>query len=179
MSDYRMLDPVKLDNHITSIPDEPDTPINIISFDVGNTTGVVVAECYGIDDFAIDLVMQFDYNNVHSTLNNLFINNQPDIIIIEDFRLYAHKANAMINNQFIPVRVIGAIESAVYYYDMGNTLPRLQPMQNTSIVYQLAQEIKGKPPVKILSKHEGVLSGLKHAKDAYKHLRLYLTKHFN
>lgn len=153
----------KLDEHITKIP-EIIYPVRILAFDPGGkTTGVIVADVYGIDNFDVISVIQFDYNNRFELLKYL-IDFDTDIVIIENFFLYEHKKDALVYDKFLPVRMIGVIETFCY----------LRNVQK--VIYQNAGQIKSKPPVKILPEHIQQLKGLNHAKDAYKHLRLYVAK---
>lgn len=173
-------DKARLDNYLTTIPDTPDVLDTVISFDVGKTTGVVIADVYGTNNFEVLKALHLDYAERFKGLQNLLIEYQPTLVIIENFRLYKHKAQSLIHNEFLPVRMIGAIESALYYYDSLNldNFVNGYMVTPTPVVFQMAIEIKGKPPVAVLPEHKPLLKGLKHATDAYKHLRVYTLKNY-
>lgn len=53
----------------------------------------------------------FTKNQLFDFLESARVDNtQPDLILCEDFRLYAHMTQRMIMNEMTPARVIGAIE---------------------------------------------------------------------
>lgn len=75
--------------------------MTILSFDPGATTGVALYK-----DEHIQTSLCKDLISVWNLLNNI----QPDIILFENFALYAHKAKAQIGNEFPSSQVIGVIK---------------------------------------------------------------------
>jgi hypothetical protein len=88
----------------------------------------------------------------------------PTWIVMEDFTLYAHKAQDQIGSHFPSVRVIGALEA--YTEELG-IFPNL--------ILQPAS-VRGR--IKILPEHEKWLVGSAHKKDAYQHVRYFIVTHF-
>lgn len=86
----------------------------------------------------------------------------PDIqhIVVESFRLYAHKAEDQINNSFPSVHIIGMVEAFAWLLNI-----------NSRIVYQPASVRTG---VQVLPEHEAEVIGSAHMHDAYQHLRYYV-----
>ena len=87
----------------------------------------------------------------------------PDYVVVEQFTLYAHKAQEQIGSHFPSARVIGTLEA--YMYDAG-IIDRLifQPASVRSLV-------------KIMPAHEAILTGSPHKRDAYQHARYFLVTH--
>lgn len=86
----------------------------------------------------------------------------PDVIIMESFRLYAHEAQNLIGSDFPSCQVIGMVEARLFeMHKLGK------------LVYQPAYNTKG---VIVLPEHTSKVGGSEHRKDAYKHLRYYVAK---
>lgn len=129
----------------------------ILAVDPGQTTGVLYAERTGPKEFRILDSRALPWESrfwLHRCFEALTI----DLVVVEDFRLYSHKALDMVNNDFKPVRIIGQLElSANLFY--------------VPIVYQMASLISN---VQVLNEHMPSLARSQHVRDAYKHLRYYI-----
>jgi hypothetical protein len=84
-----------------------------------------------------------------------------DMIIAEDFRLYANAAQHLINNLFPAVRVIGMLEA---YAHLKNIPIHLEPPAS-------------RMNVTIPDIDAPALVDMKHARDAYRHLRYWVLVH--
>lgn len=80
-------------------------------------------------------------------------------IVTEDFKLYAHKAQAQVNNDFPSVRFIGILDSYCH-------------TRNVPLVFQMASVRKS---VKVLDEHKDLIKSSPHSRDAYQHLRYYIV----
>lgn len=135
----------------------------VLGIDPGSTTGLCL--CRSTDggrDFTIEnswIVPYDDRFSISRTLASI----RPHHIVIENFRLYRHKAESQINNEFPSVRVIGAIEQACWDLEF---MARLN--------FQMASELSG---VQIREEHEGSIGKSEHHKDSYKHARVYILTH--
>lgn len=140
---------------------DPGLPIGIaISFDPGRTTGYAVGQVVLYRDTG-ELVLEFQecgeigWDIRHDAIERGVAGVRW--VVVEAFRLYAHKSKDQINSDFEAVQVIGNIQHAVYVAGLD---PRV-------IVYQPAAI---KTSVEI--KHE-LGTNSPHAKDAYRHLRYW------
>lgn len=119
------------------------------------------------------------YNNQHNYFNahiTLIENEQPDVIVMEDFTLYANKAMQQIGSTMETPQLIGLIK-----YYCGE--------HNIELVIQRAVDVKNRWSDKILA-FKGIIykdpSGFyrdmnnvkisRHAKDAIRHGMHYITK---
>ena len=151
----------------------------LVGVDPGATTGVcIVEECSAqADDFQVVSALQIPWEERLSFFQALFsgtsvyaINEPrlPEVVVIEQFKLRGDAAFHQVGSDFPSVRIIGIIEAMVFVYKevVGNS-----PL----LVYQPNADIHR---VQILPQHEAKFVGLKHAADAYRHLRYYmLTTH--
>lgn len=132
--------------------------MKLVAIDPGHTTGYVEAEATdGV--LTLTKVLQIPWEERFSLMSLLCALPLPDAVIVESFRLYAHKARAQINNDFPSVRVIGIVEAAAYLVDI---LDRVH-FQPASI----------RTRVQVLPEHQEVDRAGPHARDAYQHLRFF------
>lgn len=133
---------------------------SIVTFDPGETTGFVAAEWQGGKDFGITEVAQIPWDDRFYQTRDLLKFHLPDYVVIEDFRLYHHRAQSQIGKTFPSVNVIGVIQT--YCYELGY-LDRivLQPASNRS-------------SVKIADEHLLMVGASPHIQDAYRHLRYFV-----
>lgn len=88
---------------------------------------------------------------------------QPDVIIMESFRLYPWTAKSLSWNQMLPSQVIGAVKA----WTIG---------KNVEIIMQPASvRIISKPYTRRFEKLP-IFKGKPHAKDAMRHIGYYLIK---
>ena len=116
--------------------------MRILSIDPGQATGVVFVDT--------------EKNSFHSivvrlwtNLDRIILKVQPEVIVMESFRLYPHMARTMIGNDFPSSQVIGVVKY-------------LAGLQNIPVHLQPANVIKYVPS-------NPRISG-EHMQDAYKHL---------
>jgi hypothetical protein len=141
-----------------------EPPHIICGIDPGETTGFVLM-CLTSTKGDYDVIKAFEIPwGRRFELRNLLHKYLPDVLVIESFRLYEHKAKDQIGSDFPSVRVIGITEAYMYELDCLK-----------AITYQPAHVTAR---VQVLARHVGVIGSSEHVKDAYKHLRYYLvTKH--
>ena len=156
-----------------------NNPIYVLSIDPGKTTGIVLASCKSPKDFTVISAKDWkwssrfeipEYYNLDNPLGLMYslsnFNGQiPTYVVIESFNLFRHKAQQLTGSDFPAVRVIGMIE---YAMSEAGILDRL-------ITQTPSQRIRAK----ILDQHVQDLKGLHHAKDAYKHLRVFISNPMN
>lgn len=132
-------------------------PIQILAFDPGHTTGVVVSTLTGPRDFVVTSVSQLSWEERFHILTLIRLH-QPCVVVAEDFRLFAHAAKSQINSPFPAVRVIGLIDA--YCHLEGVKLHLQQPSVRSNV----------KVPDKALE----LTKALPHAREAYRHLRYFV-----
>ncbi len=132
----------------------------VISFDPGETTGCVVGYWLGGKDISITDVALIPWADRFAQTGELLKLYTPDYIVIEDFRLYHHRAQTQIGNTFPSVQMIGII--LTYCFQLGY-LDR--------ITKQPASNMKS---VKIADEHLLMVGASPHIQDAYKHLRYFV-----
>lgn len=138
----------------------------VIAFDPGGTTGYCVGEYHTevIGLFAVRESGAIGWSSVCSRIYELLSAWRPAVIVTERFVLYKHKASDQIGSDFPSSQVIGIIKA----YSSSLGLPA-QIFQNASVA-------NGKPQVRILPEHEPLLQTSEHARDAYRHLRYWITQ---
>lgn len=130
--------------------------MRIVAFDPGGTTGAAVGDITTRRQFELQCVTQFDWDDRFNIWE--FLKEQrPDQVVIEDFRLYKHKAQDQINSPFPAVRVIGIIDAFCHLMEIPVA------MQPASAISR----------VKVLSPDQVQITTM-HQSDAYKHLRCYV-----
>jgi hypothetical protein len=142
--------------------------IRIVSFDPGYVTGFCEAIWNpGDDDFLVVKSSTIDWPSRHTGVRDLLLGTGevplPSVIVAESFRLYAHKAQDQIGQDFPSARILGVIETYAYEYGVLNTMI-LQPASVMS-------------RVQIRPEHKSSLDKSEHARDAYKHLRYWIVMH--
>lgn len=144
---------------MTTIIPSVNPPVQYISFDPGGTTGVIYGTLRGRDDFTVDGVYPFYYEDRNSALHYLFSLQTYGLVIYEDFRIFKRAAHMMVGSVLQAVRLIGAIEYCTYIYSPSAVLVPLQPIVKTN------QKVKRDdlPKLKINE----------HCRDAYYLLRYY------
>lgn len=134
----------------------------VVGFDPGLTTGVCALR-YGGDGVHSITVEQSAEIAWDARLQQIgaYVAS-ADHIVVESFRLYAHKATAQINNSFPSAQVIGVIDVYAWLY-----------IKLERIVEQPASDIAR---TQVLPDHRALIGASEHRKDAYKHARLYILK---
>lgn len=136
----------------------------IASFDPGLTTGYVVGQAVGWEEFELLEAGQFHKDDCVSKISGLFATYTPDHVVYEGFRLYEHTAAKLVYNDFPSVHVIGVIHACAQLIN-----PDIQPQ----LTEQLAVVRKS---VRLLDVHASYVVGMHHAKDAYLHMRYFLVR---
>lgn len=134
--------------------------MNIVAFDPGKTTGVARARITGARTYSIIDAYQISWEDRFSAIKNTLYSadHRPDIVVVEDFRLYPHAAQHLINNSFPAVRVIGIIEA--FCYEARIKLEFQTPASRKSTV--------------VPDEDRPLVRQLKHSLDAYLHLRYWV-----
>jgi hypothetical protein len=142
----------------------------IVAIDPGLTTGYVDLQL-SFSDASIRIVRaeevrwerRFELEKLLFGAEEMPPDDWPHVVVVESFRLYAHKAKDQINNDFPSVRVIGTLEAFLNHRQIMNRLV-LQPASVTALVA-------------IEPEHARILGASEHMKDAYKHARYYMLHH--
>jgi hypothetical protein len=142
--------------------------IKIFAFDPGQTTGVALAHVTE-DGKSFTLVKCEDilWEDRFTSIHGLFKSEGAGHvhIVVENFRLFPHKAKEQIGSEFPSAKVIGTIEALCY----------VNMMEPGNIVFQVPSDIA---KVKVLEDDIPSVAGSPHKVDAYRHARLYFLKHF-
>ena len=140
--------------------------IRLAAFDPGLTTGYCVIDIQDDGkDFVVHRTDEIPWEARFKNLEYIFLEDQPKIIVIEQFRLYPHKAKAQIGSEFPSVRVIGIIETMCYQ----------ERIDETKIHFQGAGDIV---KTMVLDRDVKLVAGSPHKIDAYRHARLHFLKHY-
>lgn len=90
-------------NDIQKFVEENARKLNVIAFDPGETTGIAIfKEGKYHSSKELNYLEILKYVRERTAYHNY-------IFVIEQFRVYAHKANTLINNDLIPSQVIGEL----------------------------------------------------------------------
>jgi len=152
--------------------------MRIVAFDPGAVTGF--CEALVSSDGTIQVVKSQEiawanrFSGVHGLLRGIELGTRtldpdrtfaplPDVIVVEAFHLYAHRAKEQIGNDFPSVKMMGVIET--YAFELGIL---------DKIIYQPASVMSR---VTILTEHVPSIARSEHARDAYRHLRYYVVMH--
>jgi hypothetical protein len=123
--------------------------IRVIAFDPGEITGIAkyADKLITTEHIKIDLM----------AIEKCVLDFKPDIVVIEEFKLYPSKAKHLVWNQMYPAQVIGVIKLAAKKLDVP-------------VIMQAAT-------IKKFSTTEGCPKDSNiHEKDAYMHLWFYMKK---
>lgn len=137
----------------------PDENLAYLSFDPGITTGWAQFNAKG----ELKGLGQVDILGLYAMLEALYIRQHPlQAVIVEDYKLFQHKAMQQSGSRLETVKVIGALEA--FAHRAGVALV-LQP----PTIKRIAEKWSGmKPP----SNHS-----ISHQIDAYNHGYYYLVNH--
>jgi hypothetical protein len=116
-----------------------------------------------LDAFALTSVAEIPWSARFSGVQAVLAH--ADHIVVESFRLYASRAQDQINNSFPSAQVIGIIDTWAWMYN-----------KYEKIVEQPASDI-GRTVV--LPQHLAAIgTGSEHKKDAYKHVRRFISRYY-
>lgn len=127
----------------------------VIGFDPGETTGVCIFEQEGNDARPI----KYDNIKFLELLPWLEDAPKPDVVVIEDFQMLPHKAQALIGSRFETIQAIGMIKSYRHKH-------RAEQIMQSPIIKKIAEKWTQTPPPK--NHKEG------HWVDAYNHAMYYM-----
>ena len=132
----------------------------IVAFDPGKTTGVVRARLTGARSYSLVDAFQVAWEDRFTVIRNTLLDQKypPEMVVVEDFRLYPHAAVHLINNSFPAVRVIGIIEA--YCYEAMIAVDFQTPSMRKSTI--------------VPDEDRAAVRSLKHSLDAYLHLRYWV-----
>lgn len=132
----------------------------VLTIDPGRTTGVCLGIYQGGRNYEIERCWEVVWEQRFAFVQSI-AEIKPDVLVVEAFRLYAHKSQQQIGSDFPSVQLIGAIEYVAYH-------------ANIPLIYQMPSNIS---QTAILDRHLPLVQGSEHKKDAYKHLRYFcITK---
>jgi hypothetical protein len=129
----------------------------IIAVDPGYTTGIVVGKVTGPRDFFVIEAAEYDWEG-RFRIGDLLDRYRPSVVVVENFRLYAHSARNQINSPFPSARVIGVVDT--FCWERGIEVVMQMPAMRSSVT--------------VLDEHKPILEGSPHTADAYRHLRYYI-----
>lgn len=135
-------------------------PFCLLALDPGETTGVAVFEGY-----ALRKALQLNTSEMGlglDRLENLFAEEKPTHVAIENYQVYAWRAQQHIGSNLHTPRVIGMIETLCH-------------MRKIPYVKQTAQVAKGFATDSRLQEMGYWLPGLRHARDAIRHGLYYIV----
>ncbi len=140
----------------------PEIPAahHTLCFDPGHTTGWAI-----FHQFQLHASGEIDTNNIEEAtieVELLISEHQPDIIVIEDYRVYKWRAKHHAGSDMLTTRVIGCIETLAIMCHIPN------------IVKQPAHIAKNFCTDKKLKEWDFYKIGEKHARDAIRHGCFYL-----
>lgn len=135
---------------------------NLIAFDPGVTTGYCIAKYIGGREFLVIRAGQIAWEDRFAMIRNLLeLREKPfDHVLVESFRLYRHKAQQLVNNDFPSSQLIGVIEFICW--------------EHGSLYCVHQQPASVRQNVQILEHHRAFLIDQPHAQDAYRHIRYFV-----
>lgn len=137
-----------------------DGVTTVVSFDPGETTGLVVARWVKGKTFFLEKVDEIFWGERFRAVKKNLKYYQPEHIVVEEFRLYPHRARTQIGKTFPSSQFIGIIEA--YAYENGY-LDRVH-MQPASV----------RKSVRIDPEHRKMVGSSAHMQDAYMHARYFI-----
>lgn len=131
--------------------DEWEPPARLMSLDPGETTGWAFFEGGDLADSG-----ETGPDDTMIETHDLIYDLEPDMLVIEDYKIYGWKANTHQWSSLFTPRLIGAIELTCILYDID-------------IHKQMAQEAKGFCTNKKLKQWNYYKTGKPHVRDAIRH----------
>ena len=141
----------------------------ILVFDPGESTGW----CYAADPVR-SMVCGGTARKNHLEVVNLIKATQPDVVVLESFKLYPQKAQSLSWNSFYPCEVIGAIKVTC----MELNIPFVEQAPSVKKYFGGFQDdwqTIGCLPTQLEPYSKGVTE---HTKDAYMHYKYYMRNGF-
>lgn len=137
---------------------------NILAVDPGHTTGLAKFDAQGtlLSVDQINTRGLADGHEIHTTLQDL-IYNWANVIVLEEYRVYAWRAKHHTGSDLLTARVIGSIETMVALTRPPNS------DRDITIVKQPASVAKAFCSDNKLRKWQYYVPGKRHARDAVRH----------
>lgn len=134
-----------------------------MAVDPGGSTGVAIGELVAPRHVELITSYTLAWEERFSIDRSLDIYGSTlEIVVVEEFRLFKHAAKDLINNEFPSVRMIGALEHALWTRNMYDRLRFQTPSQRKAVT--IPEHIKPR----LRSQHEI---------DAFMHLKYYILLH--
>jgi len=133
---------------------------SILAFDPGHTTGWA----YFFDATLMD-AGQIDTTSIFNCIDNaqpLFHSHRPEIVVMEDYRVYKWRQKQHVGSEMLTTRIIGSLETQA-----------IQDFTN-HVVKQPAHVAKGFCTDKKLKEWDMDKPGMRHARDAIRHGCYYI-----
>jgi hypothetical protein len=131
-----------------------------VSIDPGKTSGVCSGEVTGKFRFTVSQCIEVPWDNRFEGVTEAIRVVNPDFVVMERFRVYAHKAADLVGSENPSSQVIGIVELYLW-----------QRQQLDILYYQNASERKA---AGVLPEHKHLVMGSAHKVDAYQHLRTFI-----
>lgn len=131
-----------------------------LAIDPGQTTGICIGEVTGKFQFGISQCIEVPWDNRFEGVTEAIRAINPDFVVMERFRVYAHKAADLVGSENPSSQIIGIVE--LYLWQRG---------QLDNLYYQNASE---RVATKVLPAHAELVKGSDHKRDAYQHFRTFI-----
>lgn len=151
-------------------------PSRLLALDPGHTTGwSLFVDGKLVDSGQCDTVInrrgQNEGDISWTAVNRLFFETRPDVVVCEDYRVYAHKLDRHTNSQVLTLRIIGALE---YICFLGYPNKDGCTHDSVPITYQMAATAKGFCDDKKLKDWGFYDVAQRHSRDSIRHAVYYL-----
>lgn len=132
----------------------------VLGIDPGYTTGTCLLGLHGNGEIEVLEAHKYEWSKrfeIIPLVERLTATGTRVTIVVESFRLYPHKAQQLVGDDFPSVRVIGMVEAACWMHNFAQ------------IHFQTASQIRR---VQVL--HDLPIRS-EHIRDAYRHARLFIV----
>lgn len=133
----------------------------LLALDPGHTTGWCFFE--GADLLYAGQIPTKEPEDATKNILDLYVRWQPDIVVLEDYRVYKWRAKHHAGSDLVTSRVIGCIETLAIMYATQYQRPSI------TVIKQPAQVAKGFCTDSKMKDWGFFQTGLKHASDAIRH----------
>lgn len=135
----------------------------VLAFDPGETTGWALFDRTTTTTRLLGAgqVKTWPLRSGVGTVQDLFTNFRPDIMVYESYHIYSWKANQHKNSEVATIQIVGCLQTLAIQYDLPYTA------QTAQVGKQFCNDSK-------LEDWGLWLPGLKHARDAIRHGCYYI-----
>ncbi len=134
----------------------------VLGIDPGYTTGTCLLDLHGNGEIEVLEAHQYEWSvrfQIIPLVERLVATGTRVTIVVESFRLYPHKAQQLVGDDFPSVRVIGMVEAACWKANFAQlTFQTASQIQRVQVLHDL--------PIKS-----------EHVRDAYRHARYFIVDH--